>query len=169
MAAEREASNWKPTAVEVRTPARLHLGMLSFGTPAMRSFGGVGVMVDRPAVHVRLRRGDAFRARGPLAERTLEFAQACMQSWSLPPQSACEIEVLATPRSHVGLGSGTQLALAGCGISFASEPTKAPTNSRFIPPKVSGSSTRRMRWNWRRPWAAAVGRAWVSTASAAVD
>jgi predicted sugar kinase len=112
MAAEREASNWKPTAVEVRTPARLHLGMLSFGTPAMRSFGGVGVMVDRPAVHVRMRRSDAFKARGPLAERTLEFAQACMQSGSLPPQSACEIDVLATPRSHVGLGSGTQLALA---------------------------------------------------------
>ncbi|MFN6189814.1 MAG: hypothetical protein ACK54F_01780 [Planctomycetia bacterium] len=112
MAAERDATNWTPTAVEVRTPARLHLGMLSFSAPAMRSFGGIGVMVDRPAVHVRLRRSDAFKARGPLAERTLEFAQACMQSWSLPAQSACEIEVLATPRSHVGLGSGTQLALA---------------------------------------------------------
>jgi predicted sugar kinase len=112
MAAERDATNWKPTAVEVRTPARLHLGMLSFGSPAMRSFGGIGVMVDRPPVHVRMRRSDAFQARGPLAERTLEFAQACMQFWSLPPESACEIDVLATPRSHVGLGSGTQLALA---------------------------------------------------------
>ncbi|MFN9273971.1 MAG: hypothetical protein ACK6DO_13230, partial [Planctomycetia bacterium] len=100
------------TAVVVRTPGRLHVGMLSFRAPARRSFGGFGVLVDRPAVHVRLRRSDAFKARGPLAERTLEFAQACMQSWSLPAQSACEIEVLATPRSHVGLGSGTQLALA---------------------------------------------------------
>ena len=43
-------------AVEVRTPARLHLGMMSFGVPTMRAFGGVGVMVDRPGVHLRLRR-----------------------------------------------------------------------------------------------------------------
>jgi predicted sugar kinase len=136
MAAEREASNWKPTAVEVRAPARLHLGMLSFGTPAMRSFGGVGVMVDRPAVHVRLRRTDAFRARGPLAERTLEFAQACMQSWSLPPQSACEIDVLATPRSHVGLGSGTQLALAvaaGMRHLFRERPDEGPHEFEIHP------------------------------------
>lgn len=112
MAAEREASNWKPTAVEVRAPARLHLGMLSFGAAEMRSFGGVGVMVDRPAVHVRMWKTDGFEARGPLAERAVGFAQEAAKGLGLPPQSAVRIEVVAAPRSHVGLGSGTQLALA---------------------------------------------------------
>ena len=43
-----------PTAVEVRTPARLHLGLLSFGDPTLRAYGGTGVMVDAPGEVVRL-------------------------------------------------------------------------------------------------------------------
>lgn len=96
--------------VEVRAPARWHLGMMSFGVPGARSFGGVGVMLDRPGVHVRLRRADRFEARGLLAERALRFARECAQVWN--PAAACSIDVLAAPRSHVGLGSGTQLGLA---------------------------------------------------------
>lgn len=100
-----------PLAVEVRAPARLHLGMMSFGVPAERSFGGVGVMVDRPGTHVRVRRGGRFEARGPQGERALRFARGCSQAWGLgDPQ--CTIEVVSAPRSHVGLGSGTQLGLA---------------------------------------------------------
>ncbi len=98
------------TAVEVRAPARWHLGMMSFGVPGARSFGGVGVMLDRPGVHVRLRRAERFEARGLLAERAIRFARDCAQLWS--PAEACAIDVLAAPRSHVGLGSGTQLGLA---------------------------------------------------------
>jgi predicted sugar kinase len=100
-----------PHIVEVRTPARLHLGMMSFGVPTARAFGGVGVMVDRPGVHVRLQRAERFEARGPHGDRALRFAQACVQAWGLE-QIGCAIEVLAAPRSHVGLGSGTQLGLA---------------------------------------------------------
>jgi len=84
--------------------------MMSFGVPGARSFGGVGVMLDRPGVHVRLRRAERFEARGLLAERAIRFARDCAQLWS--PAEACAIDVLAAPRSHVGLGSGTQLGLA---------------------------------------------------------
>jgi len=96
----------------VRAPARLHLGMLSFGNPDVRAYGGVGVMVDRPLVHVRLRRAGAFVGRGPLAERAVAFARQAAGAWGLAEDEACEIDVVATPRAHVGLGSGTQLALA---------------------------------------------------------
>jgi len=99
------------TAVEVRTPARAHLGMMSFGRDDVRSFGGVGVMLDRPGVHVRLRRAPRLEARGPHAERAIAFARACGQAWNLG-EFGCGIEVVSAPRSHVGLGSGTQLALA---------------------------------------------------------
>ena len=64
-------------AVDVRAPARVHLGMLSFGMPDARSFGGVGVMLDRPAIQVRLRRAPRLEARGLHAERALAAAQAC--------------------------------------------------------------------------------------------
>jgi beta-ribofuranosylaminobenzene 5'-phosphate synthase len=99
------------TAVEVRTPARLHLGMMSFGVPTARSFGGVGIMIDRPGIHVRMRRGARYEARGPHGERAIRFARAAAQAWGLVDAS-CAIEVLSAPRSHVGLGSGTQLGLA---------------------------------------------------------
>jgi len=100
-----------PTAVEVRSPARLHLGMLSFGVPETRAFGGVGVMVDRPGVHLRLRRANRLEARGIHAERAVRFARACMQAWKLG-DVGCSIDVTSAPASHAGLGSGTQLGLA---------------------------------------------------------
>lgn len=100
-----------PPAVEVRTPGRLHLGMFSFGNPAVPSFGGVGVMVDAMGITVRLTRSARFNAAGPLAERAVQFARQAAAAWSLD-DAACTIEVLESPRPHVGLGSGTQLALA---------------------------------------------------------
>ena len=99
------------TVIEVRTPARLHLGMLSFGVPGTRSYGGVGVMVDRPGVQLRLRLANRLEGRGPQAERAVKFARACIETWGMG-QVGCSLEVLAAPPSHAGLGSGTQLGLA---------------------------------------------------------
>jgi beta-RFAP synthase len=97
--------------VEVRTPGRLHLGMISFGNPAVPSFGGVGVMVAGLGVGVRLTPASTLTASGPLADRAVAFARQCAEAWSLG-QVGCAIEVTAAPPAHVGLGSGTQLALA---------------------------------------------------------
>lgn len=97
--------------VEVVTPARLHLGMLSFGTPLVRSYGGLGVMIDRPAVRLRLESAERIVGTGPLADRVEGFARCCAAAWGLG-QAGCRIEVIETPASHAGLGSGTQLALA---------------------------------------------------------
>ncbi|NBP52608.1 MAG: GHMP kinase, partial [Actinobacteria bacterium] len=100
-----------PEAVEVRTPARIHIGMLSFGHAGRRAYGGVGVMLDRPGVVLRAWRSPRFEARGPLADRALQFARQCAVDRGGGPLS-CTIEVVSAPRSHVGLGSGTQLGLA---------------------------------------------------------
>jgi beta-RFAP synthase len=97
--------------VEVRTPGRLHLGMISFGNSAVPSFGGVGVMVAGLGVGVRLTPASTLTASGPLADRAVAFGRQCAEAWSLG-QVGCAIEVTAAPPAHVGLGSGTQLALA---------------------------------------------------------
>jgi beta-ribofuranosylaminobenzene 5'-phosphate synthase len=101
----------RPAAIEVRTPARIHLGMLAFGQAAARSYGGVGFMLDRPGMHIRLRRSARLEARGPQAERAIRFARTCALAWNLA-EAPCSIEVVSAPRCHVGLGSGTQLGLA---------------------------------------------------------
>ena len=85
--------------------------MISFGNPAVPSFGGVGVMVDGLGVAVRCTPAPMLTACGPLADRALAFARQCAATWSLG-EVGCAIDVTAAPPAHVGLGSGTQLALA---------------------------------------------------------
>lgn len=85
--------------------------MLSFGHRDTRSHGGVGIMLDRPPLQVRLRRAGRLEARGLHAERALGYAKACLDAWRLG-DAGCAIEVVTAPAAHVGLGSGTQLGLA---------------------------------------------------------
>ena len=73
--------------------------------------GGVGLMLDRPPLQVRLRRAGRLEARGLHAERALKYAKACVDTWRLG-DVGCAIEVVTAPAAHVGLGSGTQLGLA---------------------------------------------------------
>lgn len=97
--------------VEVESPSRLHFGLLSFGA-AGRQFGGVGAMVQRPGLRLRLTPAAAFEAAGPLCSRVAEFARRWARSAALPGPPACRIEVLDAPPQHVGLGTGTQLGLS---------------------------------------------------------
>ena len=73
----RPTSRSQPAAVEVRTPCRLHLGMMSFGVREIRSFGGLGVMIDRPGVLLWMERSDRLTARGPLADGAHAWSVSC--------------------------------------------------------------------------------------------
>ena len=98
--------------VEVVAPSRLHFGLLSFGQPAGRQFGGAGLMIDAPALRLRIRGSDRFETSGPLAPRVRDVAQRFARYHELSAPPACHVEVLEAPPQHVGLGSGTQLAMA---------------------------------------------------------
>src|SRR5688572_22174936 len=98
-------------AVHVRAPSRLHFGMFSFGHATGPRFGGVGAMVDSPAVEVHIWPAQQFAVHGPLAHRAERFALAAAKSWQLPRLLQCEIEVNSSS-DHTGLGVGTQLGLA---------------------------------------------------------
>ena len=141
MPLDHSRSGQRSTAVEVSTPARLHIGMLSFGVPEVRAYGGVGFMIDRPGVHLRITRSDRFAARGPLALRALECARACAEAWGLGETAACEIEVMRVPDSHAGLGSGTQLGLAvAAGVRHLFHPsTVGKTSATPSPGKTSAA------------------------------
>lgn len=98
-------------AVEVRTPARLHFGLSSFGSNE-RQFSGLGLMVDGTGVRLRVSAANSFAAVGPLQNRVEVFAQSFARHNDLSCLPACQIDVLRTPPDHVGLGTGTQLGLA---------------------------------------------------------
>jgi beta-RFAP synthase len=100
------------SVVRVEAPARLHLGMLAVAGDGDRErrFGGLGVSVDRPAVVVEARTADELSAEGADAERALTFARRCQEALGLA--GGADLNVLEAIPPHVGLGSGTKLALA---------------------------------------------------------
>ncbi len=100
------------TPVEVAAPSRLHFGMFAFGQPAARNFGGAGVMIDRPGLRLRIVPCERFSTVGPLGQRVTSAAQRFAQWHGLSDPPACTVEVCDAPPQHVGLGTGTQLALS---------------------------------------------------------
>lgn len=102
--------------IEIRTPSRLHFGLLAYSRAGRRQFGGAGLMVRSPEVVLRVRASEQFEGIGPLADRALEFAKVFVQraagvvAGDVPRGVA--LEVVRVPRPHTGLGSGTQLAMA---------------------------------------------------------
>jgi beta-ribofuranosylaminobenzene 5'-phosphate synthase len=98
------------TTVRVEAPARLHMGMLDVAGHGARRFGGLGVAVSRPAAVVEVGPGDDVTAEGPDCERALTVARRCREALVLT--GGARVRVLEAIPPHVGLGSGTKLALA---------------------------------------------------------
>jgi beta-ribofuranosylaminobenzene 5'-phosphate synthase len=96
--------------IRVEAPARLHLGMLAVAGDVERRFGGLGVSVSRPAVVIEAQPADELSAEGADAERALAFAERCRDALGLA--GGAHLRVVEAIPQHVGLGSGTKLALA---------------------------------------------------------
>lgn len=99
-------------SLKVTAPSRLHFGLLRFDCSEGRSYGGLGMMIDRPGVEVELSESDRWHAEGPGAERALQLARSAVKALYPGEPPPLRIRVVKTPRFHSGLGSGTQLALA---------------------------------------------------------
>ena len=97
-------------AVFVEASARLHFGVLDLRGARGRWFGGIGASTAYPSLRVSAARADTLSAQGEDAERAREFARLFLAHHHL--RAGAEIHVHRTLPSHVGLGSGTQLALA---------------------------------------------------------
>lgn len=115
--------------VRVVAPSRLHFGLLSFGRDDVRQYGGIGLMVDRPTVRLRLDRAECYETRFELTDKLMppadaatirrslavrvgEFAGRWAAFHKLPAPPCCCISIESAPLQHVGLGTGTQLALS---------------------------------------------------------
>ncbi len=107
----------------VQTGGRLHLGLLSLptaeerwpdrlGQPSLptRRFGGIGLMIDEPALSLRIEPAANWFIEGPHTSRVRQFVQRLADlRVNAPPR---RVIVEQAPREHVGLGLGTQLGLA---------------------------------------------------------
>ena len=103
-------SNKFVTAVNVDTPARLHLGFLDLSGALGRRFGSLGLSIE--AFHTRLRviRARELGAVGPGAGRAMGYAERILDALGVKDRVSIQLDT-AIP-DHLGLGSGTQMALA---------------------------------------------------------
>jgi beta-ribofuranosylaminobenzene 5'-phosphate synthase len=103
-------------AVTVIAPARLHMGFIDLSGALGRHFGSIGVGLHEIATRVTVTAAEQLTVVGPNQARALASSQQLCQRLGVSDGLAISIESVIP--EHIGLGSGTQLALAlGMAIS----------------------------------------------------
>ena len=97
-------------AVRVEAPARLHLGFIDVSGSLGRRFGSLGLTLEEFSTVLSLRRAERFDAQGPDAQRASDYLRRLLDDHD--PSTSVALRVHQAIPEHVGLGSGTQLALA---------------------------------------------------------
>jgi beta-ribofuranosylaminobenzene 5'-phosphate synthase len=96
--------------VTVTVPARLHLGFLDLNGDLGRRFGSLGLAIDTPRTRLSLGRGERVHAEGADAARAQRHLETLAERYRLDRR--LDLRIDESIPNHVGLGSGTQLALA---------------------------------------------------------
>lgn len=96
--------------VYVKTPARLHLGLIDLGGELGRIFGSLGVAVKHPNVVLEAYPSEGLTISGQEKGRVRSLVERFLRFY--PTEAKVQIHVHQTIPEHVGLGSGTQLSLA---------------------------------------------------------
>lgn len=92
-------------AARVRAGARLHFGFLNLALAHERLYGSVGAAIDEPTVTVTARRAERVDADPAVAS----YAKRAVAHLGVP---GARVRSSAGIPRHIGLGSGTQHALA---------------------------------------------------------
>ena len=94
----------------VEAPARLHFGVLDLHGGLGRWFGGIGAAAPAPTLLISACRAETVEVAGEDADRAVGFVRRFLAHHELP--GGVRVDVHRALPVHVGLGSGTQLALA---------------------------------------------------------
>lgn len=96
--------------VYVKAPARLHLGLVDLNGELGRIFGGLGVAIDQPNVILEAQKSKMMSVTGQKVELTRKLVERFLAAFEINGNVAIDVKEVIP--EHLGLGSGTQLALA---------------------------------------------------------
>ncbi|WP_445368907.1 beta-ribofuranosylaminobenzene 5'-phosphate synthase family protein [Methylomonas sp. BW4-1] len=94
----------------VIAPARLHMGFIDLSGALGRHFGSIGLALNEINTQLTITAADTLQVSGPSAERALKCTRQFSQL--LGVSDALNITIAHAIPEHIGLGSGTQMALA---------------------------------------------------------
>ena len=94
--------------LKIRTPSRIHMGLIDMNGALGRVDGGIGITLDRPCIEITAEKQEAIKVRGDpvLNERMMKSCLAVGNGRGI------RIDIKKSYWNHIGLGSGTQAALA---------------------------------------------------------
>ncbi len=95
--------------LKITTPSRLHMTLIDMNASRGRVDGSIGLTLDKPVISITAERADVIEVTG-----SSEHAQRMKNSAAalLPPGEGICINIEKDYPSHIGMGSGTQAALA---------------------------------------------------------
>ena len=96
--------------VLIKTPARLHMGLIDMNGELGRLFGGLGVGIDHPNVILEAEPAEKFSIIGKETELAAALAKQFFNAYQT--KTNVHLNIKQAIPAHVGLGSGTQLALS---------------------------------------------------------
>ncbi len=96
--------------VTIKTPSRIHLGLIDLDGGLGRIYGSIGLALDNPSIILEAKESDTLQIIGADSERVKAMVEMFSQAYNIDPLA--EINVTQIIPEHVGLGSGTQLSLA---------------------------------------------------------
>jgi len=106
----------KGIKIEIKTPSRLHFGIIDMRGDLGRLHGSVGASIDHPSLTLIAEKAPALHLRSTRSTRIKKYTETIMNLYNLDGE--CSFEVVEDIPEHMGFGSGTQLALAiGTSIS----------------------------------------------------
>jgi beta-ribofuranosylaminobenzene 5'-phosphate synthase len=113
--------------IQVVTPSRLHITLIDLNGALGRIDGGVGLTLDYPSIRINAKKDAQLSVSGTteFAERIKSAASAVLTQYNI---NGVAIDMVQEYPNHVGLGSGTQVALAvGTAISELYDLNLGPT------------------------------------------
>lgn len=96
--------------LEITTPSRVHITLIDLNASIGRIDGGIGLALEKPRIRISARESDELLVRGLLKERAVEAAEKVLKALKI--EGGVEIKIKEAYPQHIGLGSGTQIALA---------------------------------------------------------
>lgn len=96
--------------VTVRAPARLHFGFIDLDGSSGRLFGSLGLAIDEPKSILEVAPADRLSVEGDEGGRAAALARRFLRHYKV--REGVHISIKERIPAHVGLGSGTQLALS---------------------------------------------------------